>query len=163
LIVIVLITNIELFIVKTNYKVNKLNPDSIFSIFEQGDQEVYQEYGMEEELDNPFTLLGTLVTGMENYTILDKLYSFKYQESYSEVKDKIKSKYYNKMYSYLLKIDIDDMGKILGTDTHLDRGRTIEVLHDLLLYYQYKEYYERCAKIKRYIDLLLNKQLEDLL
>ena len=142
---------------------NKLNPNSLFSIFEQGDQEIYKEYKMEEELNNPFTLLGTVVTGMENFTLLDKLYSFKYREKYGEVRDKIQSKYYNKMYTYLLKIDIDDMGKILGTDTHLDRGKTIEVIHDLLLFYQYKEEYERCGKIKGYLDLLLNKQLEDLL
>lgn len=142
---------------------NKLNPDSLFSIFEQGDKEIYKEYKMEEELNNPFTLLGTVVVGMENFTLLDKLYSFKYREKYGEVRDKIQSKYYNKMYTYLLKIDIDDMANVIHEDTHLDVGRIIELLYDLLLHYQHIEQYEKCGKIKKYTDLLLSKKLEDLL
>lgn len=142
---------------------NKLNPDSLFSIFEQGDQEIYKEHKIEELLENPFTLLGTVVNGLENFHLLDKLYSFKYQDRYGEVRHKIQHKYYGRMYTYLLKIDIGDMASVIHEDTHLDVGRIIELLYDLLLHYQHIEQYEKCGKIKKYTDLLLSKKLEDLL
>ena len=34
----------------------KLNPHTLFSIFEKGDEEVYKEHGAEDLLDNPFVL-----------------------------------------------------------------------------------------------------------
>ena len=33
-----------------------LNPHTLFSIFEKGDEEIYKEHNMEELLDNPFVL-----------------------------------------------------------------------------------------------------------
>lgn len=36
---------------------NKLDPHSLFSIFEKGDEEVYKEHGEEDVLDNPFVLM----------------------------------------------------------------------------------------------------------
>ena len=142
---------------------NKLNPDSLFSIFEQGDIEVYKEHNIEEVLNNPFTLLGTVVSGLENYHLLDKMHLLKYQDRYVEVRGKLQTRYYLRIYGYLSKISVGSMREVILKDTQLDVGRTIEALLDLQQHFQSIEQYERCAEIKKRNDILINKKLEDLL
>ena len=69
---------------------HKLDPHTLFSIFEQGDEEVYKENDVEDLLDNPFVLIGMVVTGVENFYMIDKMYTLKHEEEYGRVRDKIR-------------------------------------------------------------------------
>ena len=142
---------------------NKLDPHTLFSIFEQGDEEIYKEHNVEELLDNPYVLIGMVVTGVENFYLIDKMYTLKHEEEYGRVRDKVKLKYYTKLYKYLDRVaplEMDIIYKI-GSDFEVDRS--IDAISDLMFFFEDIEHYEKCAKIKLYSDLLVNKKLEALI
>lgn len=142
---------------------NKLDPHTLFSIFEQGDEDIYKEHNVEELLDNPYVLIGMVVTGIENFHFIDGMYMLKHEEEYSRVRDKVKLKYYNKLYRYLDRVTPLEMDIIyqIGSDFEVDRS--INAISDLIFFFEDIEHYEKCAKIKRYSDLLFDKKLEALI
>ena len=102
---------------------HKLDPHTLFSIFEQGDEEIYKEHNVEDVLKNPYVLIGMVVTGIENFYFMDKMYSLKHPKHYGRVRDTIKNKYYNKLYRYLARlspVEFDVIYKI-GIDYELDK------------------------------------------
>ena len=141
----------------------KLDPHTLFSIFEQGDEEIYRENNVEDLLENPYVLIGMVVTGVENFYLIDKMYALRHPEEYKRVRDSIRFKYFCKLYGYLdrlLPVEVEVMYKI-GPDYELNRS--IDALNDLLYFFQDIEHYEKCAVIKKYTDLLINKKLETLI
>ena len=103
---------------------HKLDPHTLFSIFEQGDEEIYKEHNVEDVLKNPYVLIGMVVTGIENFYFMDKMYSLKHPKHYGRVRDTIKNKYYNKLYRYLARlspVEFDVIYKI-GIDYELDKS-----------------------------------------
>ena len=142
---------------------HKLDPYTLFSIFEQGDEEIYKENNVEDVLKNPYVLIGMIVTGVENYHYINKMYSLKHPEHYKRVKGKIKYKYYNKLYNYLNRVSplqLDIVYKI-GDDFEIDRS--LKSIYDLLFYFQDIEDYNKCKIIKEYADLLMDRKLETLI
>ena len=67
-----------------------LDKDTLFSIFEQGDEEVYIEHGVKDVLDNPFVLMGMILRGLENFELMDMMYNRNFPEEYKNVKTIIK-------------------------------------------------------------------------
>lgn len=141
----------------------KLNPHTLFSIFEKGDEEVYRENDVEDLLDNPYVLIGMVVTGVENFYMIDQMYMVKHEKDYGRVRDKIKLKYFTKLCRYLDRVTPLEMQVTysIGADYELDRA--INAMNDILVFFEGIEYYEECAKIKEYTDLLLNKKLQTLI
>lgn len=142
---------------------NKLDPHTLFSIFEQGDEEIYREHNITGVLDNPYVLIGMVVTGVENFHLIDKMYLLKYGEKYARVRKTVKYKYFNRLYQYLTRVDPNELQDeyTIGDDYEIDRG--INSLTDLLFFYQTKEQYEKCIVIKRFNDLLIDKKLQILI
>jgi hypothetical protein len=143
--------------------VHKLDPHTLFSIFEKGDEEVYRENKMEGLLNNPYVLIGMVVNGVENYYYIDEIYTNKEPERYARVKDSIKYKYFNKVYNYLAKLSLDNIQEKYGIGTDYELDRSINALNELLFYYEDIEEYEKCALIFQYTDLLYSKKLQTLL
>lgn len=141
----------------------RLDPHTLFSIFEQGDEEIYKENNVEELLDNPYVLIGMVVTGVENFYLMDKMYTLRHTEEYGRVRDKIKFKYFTRIYGYLDRVTPVEMDVAyrIGSDYELDRS--LSAVNELLFFFQDIEHYEKCAKIKVYCDLLANKKLETLI
>ena len=135
----------------------RMDPHSLFSLFEVGDEEVYKENGVESALNNPYVLMGMVVKGVENFVVLDQIYTKNHKEKYEKVKDRTKYKYFNKLYSYLERIDSKKFETKYIIGESFDSGTVNSALHTLLYYYEGLEQYEKCAVIKRYIDLLYNK------
>lgn len=133
----------------------KLNPDSLFTIFEQTDTQVYGENTPEEVLDNPYTILGGVVTGVENYYLMDKLYLLRYGKNYQGVRGVIQRRYFNRMYLSLIKLDVNSIEGMLdpGCDI-LTPHTTTTALNHLLYYYQDNEDYLKCSVIFRYIQTI---------
>ena len=72
---------------------NKLDPHTLFSIFEQGDEQVYKEHNVLGVLDNPYVLIGMAVTGVENFALIDQMYLLRYAEDYAKVPNSRSSVY----------------------------------------------------------------------
>lgn len=141
----------------------RLDPNTLFSIFEQGDEDIYKEHGMEDVLQNPYVLVGMVVTGVENFYFIDKMCSVKHREDYGRVRDSIKLKYYCKIYNYLTRINLEESNDIYNIGTDFEIDRSLSALNNLLYFFEYIEHYEKCAIIKKFTDLLYNKKLEFLI
>lgn len=134
-----------------------IDPHTLFSIFEQGDEEIYKEHGIEDALKNPFVLMGMVVKGIENYFIMDQMYMRRYANKYKNVRNITKLKYFNNLYGYLERIDSDnfqDMYKIGESFSSVDSRNALDYMR---LFYEKLEHYEKCATVKKYIDLLVKQ------
>jgi len=147
---------------------NKLDPHSLFSLFEKGDEEVYKEHGVENTLKNPYVLLNMVTRGMDNYVIMDMLYMKNNPVSYKHVRKDVKLKYYVRLYNYLERLDIKSIKDNTFTigDSY-DIPNLVNRLDELRLYFEEYEQYERCSVIKSTIDMLYyestkNKPLNEL-
>ena len=142
---------------------NKLDPHTLFSIFEQGDEEIYKQHDVVGVLDNPYVLIGMVVTGIENFQLIDKMYLLKYEEQYSKVRDKIKYRYYTKLYNYLTRMESIDSVNAYTIGDSFEIDRSINSFIDIQFYFESIEQYEKCQVIKQYSDLLINNKLQELI
>ena len=142
---------------------NQLDPHTLFSIFEQGDEEVYKEHNISDVLKNPYVLIGMAVAGVENFNLIDRMYLLKYPEEYIRVRNNIKKKYYNKLYTYLTQVNLDELGDEykVGEDYEIDRS--IDSILDIQLYFQDLEEYEKCEVVQQFSDLLIDIKLKTLI
>jgi len=131
-----------------------IDPHTLFSIFEQGDEQVYREHGVEEALENPYVLMGMVIRGIENYHMMDTMYMKQYPKEYKNVRNLTRYKYYAKLFSYLCRIDSTNFESVYKIGESFDKGEVDRGLNHLRLFYESIEHYEKCAIIKRYIDLL---------
>lgn len=133
-----------------------LDKHTLFSIFEVGDEEIYKEHGVEETLKNPFVLIGMVLSGLENFQMMDMMYKRNYPEKYKEVKKKIQFTYYEKLYGYLIRIPLEPFDDVYKIGESFDINNCFGALDHLRIYYERLEHYEKCATIKKYIDLLVD-------
>ena len=138
---------------------NKLDPHTLFAIFEKGDEEVYKENKVEGLLNNPYVLIGMVVNGVENFYFIDSIYTQKDPKRYARVKDNIKYKYFTKVFNYLKRLPLDTLDERYGIGEDYELDRSISALNDLLYYFESLEEYEKCALIFQYSDLLHHKKL----
>ena len=132
-----------------------LDPHTLFSIFEQGDEMVYREHGVEDALENPYVLMGMVLRGMENYRIMDTMYQKQYPKQYKKVKKMVQYKYFSKLYSYLTRIEKVTAESIFRIGESFEKGSVFLGLDDLRLFFEQLEEYEKCFIIKKFQDLLL--------
>ena len=135
----------------------RLDPINIFSAFENDDQEVLKEHGIAEELNNSYVLLGMVLRGLEQYELMDIMYTRTYGRQYKEVRENIKDKYYVRLYGYLSRID---SSKFTPAKSLTDDYSVLEIflkLNDLLKHFEVKEHYEKCATIYKYQNLITER------
>ena len=142
---------------------NKLDPHTLFSLFEQGDEEVYKEHGVESTLNNPYVILNMVTRCMDNYAIMDMLYMKNNPVNYKQVRSNVKYKYFTKLFKYLDRLDIDSIRNtkyVIGES--YDLPNLIAKLDDLRLYFEEYEIYEKCLVIKNTIDILYEQAYRQL-
>lgn len=132
-----------------------LDKNTLFAIFDQGDEEVYQEHEVTGVMNNPYVLIGMVVRGMENFHLMDIMYKRSYPDQYAEVRETIKVKYMSKLVSYLERLDVNKFETVYSIGDSFDIESVMIALNALIKYFERIEYYEKCAIIKRYIDLLI--------
>jgi len=141
-----------------------LDKDTLFSIFEAGDEEVYQENNVSELLDNPYVLIGMVVRGVQNWHIMDIMYKRSHPKEYSRVRRKVMYKYFVKICGYLERLDINNFKTLYTIGDSYDIKEVKESFDQLLKYFEDIEYYEKCAIVKSYLDLLNHEYItKDLL
>lgn len=136
-----------------------MDPHSLFSIFEKGDEEVYEEHGLQDTLKNPYVLMGMVLEGMQNYHLMDMMYMHKYPKKYKGVRNITKHKYFSKLYGYLVRIDSKKFESIYTIGESFDIGNVFVALEDLLQHFVDVEQYEKCQIVKNYQDLLIEANL----
>jgi len=141
----------------------KLNPHTLFSIFEKGDEEVYKEHGAEDLLENPFVLMGMVTRGLENYEMMRMLYLKNYPKEFVKAEPIIKHKYYNRLYNYLLRINLKSIESIYTIGDSYDKKSTSFALNTLLQYFESIEEYEKCQDIVSYIQMLVLEEAKNLI
>jgi len=136
---------------------NKLDPHTLFSLFEQGDEEVYKEHGVEDTLKNPYVLLNMVSRGMENYAVMDMIYMKNNYKNYDKVRSNVKYKYFTKLFGYLERLDLDDIkaAKFVIGESY-DLSTLVHNLDLLRKYFEEFELYERCLVVKNTIDSILS-------
>lgn len=132
-----------------------LDPHTLFSIFEQGDESIYKEHGMEDTLKNPFVLMGMVLRGMENYHIMDVMYKKQYPKQYAKVRKNVQYKYFNKLYSYLARVEKVTAESVYKIGESFDKGSMFLGLDNLRLFFESIEEYEKCHLIKCFQDLII--------
>ena len=137
-----------------------LDKNTLFAIFEQGDEEIYKEHKVTGVLNNPYVLMGMVIRGMENWHLMDIMYKRSYPEDYKEVRSAIMLKYMTKLVGYLERIDSTKFESVYTIGESYDSKTVRLVLNGLLGYFERIEYYEKCAVIKEYIDLLAGEIIQ---
>ena len=131
-----------------------LDKHNLFSIFEQGDEEVYIEHGVEEILQNPYVLLGMVVRGLENFQLMDLMYKRNFPKEYDSIQKSLKYKYYCKLFQYLERIDSSNFDSKHSIGESFDVDSVNFGLNTLRMYFENIEEYEKCIVVKKYLDLL---------
>ena len=131
----------------------RLDGHSLFSIFEKGDEQIYKDLGVEDQLDNTFVLFGIIINGVENYYIIDQMYSNRYGKLYYDVQDNIKVMYFSGLIKYLRRIAEFDSYTAHAILDEFGQSAITYSLEHLLYFFEQKEYYENCALIKKYLDI----------
>ena len=141
---------------------NKLDPHSLFAIFEKGDEEIYKEHGQQDVLQNPFVLMGMVLRGLDNYKLMSIIYMKNYPKEFKAVESTVKYKFFNKLYGYLKRINIDKLEDIYTIGDNFGTADIAGALDEMIYYYQGLEEYEKCAIILKYKDLLIDKFIKNL-
>lgn len=110
--------------------------------------------GAYKETERNEFLLRSAVIGAEKYEFFDIVYYKTYRENYKKISRSVKDTYFNKLYRYISNLDLDDKDSILITAESLHRETVNASLNKLLLYFQDLEEYEKCAVIKKVLDLV---------
>tara|TARA_E500000318_G_C3561172_1_gene213489 strand:- start:132 stop:551 length:420 start_codon:yes stop_codon:yes gene_type:complete len=137
-----------------------MDPNTLFKIFEQGDEQIYKEYGQQDVLENPYVLMGTVLRGIENWILMDEMYSRRYPEQYKEVRNKVRWKYNIRLFSYLERINLDDSKGIYKIGENFPKKGIANGLNHLIRYFERYEEYEKCGVIKKYLDKIIMAELE---
>ena len=116
-----------------------LNPHTLFSIFEKGDEEIYKEHNMEELLDNPFVLMGMVLRGIENYHTMDLMHLKHFGKQYKDVRFSVRNQFFNKLFGYLNRIDSSKFETKYTIAKSFEKDDVYNGLDVLLYYFEKRE------------------------
>ena len=77
------------------------NSHKLFDIFHNEDEAIYEEHGVKKALDSSYVLMGMVVRGVENFHLMDVMYSRQYPKEYKRNRRAIAVKYFSKLLIYL--------------------------------------------------------------
>lgn len=133
----------------------KLDKNELFDIFSQYDQDVFEENTMHEDIDNDFITFGTIITAIQNYDLLDQIYTNRFEKHYDSVKDSIKMKYFNGVMRYFDRIDVLQPDTVNDLNDEFGKQSIVTTLYCILDFYEKVEHYEKCAIIFKFLQKFL--------
>lgn len=136
-----------------------LDGDSLFSIFDKGDEEIYTDLNHNVDLSDNALLMGMVIRGVDNYFLLDKIYFNRYGEYYLSVKEKIKLKYFTRLLEYLTRVNEISLETISYIRDEFGLKAIIYSFQSMLSLFEEKEMYEDCVVVKKYLDLFQESSL----
>lgn len=139
----------------------RLDSKSLFNIFDVGDEEVYEQHGVQDILDNSFVLFGMVIRGVDNFYLIDQMYANKYKNEYTEVRDSIKLKYFTGLMRYLVRIDDIPLDTVSILQDEFGIEAIDYSLNEMLQAFEQDEQYELCSVVAKYLHLFSVKKLVD--
>lgn len=139
----------------------RLDSKSLFNIFDVGDEEVYEQHGVQDILDNSFVLFGMVIRGVDNFYLIDQMYANKYKNEYTEVRDSIKLKYFTGLMRYLVRIDDIPLDTVSILQDEFSIDAIDYSLNEMLQAFEQDEQYELCSVVAKYLHLFSVKKLVD--
>jgi hypothetical protein len=130
----------------------RLNSNSIFDIFSATDQEVYKEHDVEELLKDPVIRLGTVVTGVESYHLMDLLYTKKLGEKYLSNRENIKLRYFIDLMQYIERIEEIQSDTLSTVEEEFGKEAILYALEQMIETFIPEERYEDCSILQKYFD-----------
>lgn len=137
----------------------KLDIGGLFSIFSANDDEVLKEHGVVDYSNSPIILFGRVVRGVENFYIIDMLYTSRYGERYAEVQDNIKLLYFLDLMKHFESLKDLTSDTISSIEDQLGITAIDYALQEMIDFFLSLEYYEQCAVLKKYLDFFSLKKL----
>lgn len=135
--------------------------NNIFRVFAADDDDIFrEEENAAELLDNDFIKVGTLIKGMENYILLDKMYALKHGTFYESMREKIKRKYYLGLVQNLPRPEGLQSKTLYDLVDEFGKGTINNSLSELIDYFVELEDFDSCITLKSYLDLFGLKKLE---
>ena len=135
----------------------KIDKNTLFSIFEAVNEEVYQENEVYDSLHNTYVLLGMVVRGVENYSIMEQMYENRYKESFATVRDSIKVKYFTGLIRYLERIDLLQLDTLYELKDLLGEQSINYALTEMIDFFEEVEMYENCALLMQFYKVFFPK------
>ena len=135
----------------------KIDKNTLFSIFEAVNEEVYQENEVYDSLHNTYVLLGMAVRGVENYSIMEQMYENRYKESFATVRDSIKVKYFTGLIRYLERIDLLQLDTLYELKDLLGEQSINYALTEMIDFFEEVEMYENCALLMQFYKVFFPK------
>lgn len=135
----------------------KIDKNTLFSIFEAVNEEVYQENEVYDSLHNTYVLLGMVVRGVENYSIMEQMYENRYKESFATVRNSIKVKYFTSLIRYLERIDLLQLDTLYELKDLLGEQSINYALTEMIDFFEEVEMYENCALLMQFYKVFFPK------
>lgn len=139
----------------------RLDSKSLFDIFGAGDEEVYEQHGVQDILDNSFVLLGMVIRGVDNFYLIDEMYANRYKNEYIDMRESIKLKYFTGLMKYLVRIDDIPLDTVLILEDEFGIEAIRYSLNEMVQVFEKDEQYELCSIILKYLHLFSVKKLVD--
>lgn len=137
-----------------------MNVDKLFNLFSIGDNEVYKENEVEDLLDNSYVLIGMVIKGVENFYIIDQIYSSRFGDLYLSSRDSIRRKYFTGLYRYLERVNLSHEDTLLPLVDEFGEQPMYYAFQEMLECFLEVEDYLKCAKIHKFIELFSLNKLE---
>ena len=135
----------------------KIDRDTLFTIFEIGDEEVYNENGVSDILYDSTVLFNMAVRGVENYYLMEQMYTNKYGESFTSVKESIKLKYFIGLLRYLERIDLSQAETLYQLKDVFGEQSIHYALREMIDFFEKLEMYEYCAILFKFYKVFFPK------
>ena len=138
-----------------------VDPNKLFDIFHKGDEAIYKEHGVKEALDSDYVLMGMVVRGVENFHLMDVMYSRQYPKEYKRNRKNIAIKYFCKLFSDINRVKDHPISVIEEMENGFDLTQIVVALDFLREFFEKMEHYEKCAVLKTYIDACTTVKIEN--
>lgn len=130
-----------------------LDFNSILNIFEDTPDPVDVLTPDDSRLDHPYVRMGLIVRGMDHFKSLSALMLVTRKEDWERIADGVTNKYYNRLYHFIVSLDLSQSSNVSHWLKH-GRPKVEWTLNKLRKYYEVKEQYERCGKIKDVLNFI---------
>lgn len=128
-----------------------INPDSLFAIFESNNYDERLDNRDHQTLNKIFI---RIIKISRAYLGLKVKYNKDIEKFQNINIDAIENTCYSWIFSYINFISLNYLNDILGSYSTNIQNELVNILQDLLLYYQKYEEYEKCSIVKKVLNKL---------
>ena len=128
-----------------------IDPDKLFDLFAYDDCQVLNDNGIDNQSQDILTTFGGVIKGVENYYILDYLYTNRYGKTYVCVREKLQVKYFTNLVQSLKDIGNIPSDTVQAIIDEFGIPAIDYALNELVNCFIQIEQYDKCAIVHKFI------------